>query len=241
MAVLIVEDNPVNAQLFAIILKSSGYQTVLARNGTEALTSLSGKEPIDLIITDFMMPEMNGFELIAKIREIPMFKNIPIMIASAQSDLETVTNAKALGCDCFLAKPIDKQLFLNRVTRLAKSDPPALRNKAYIMPKLGISAEEYASLATMLAAQLADTIPIAVLEQGDSEETISPNLGQLLKELGESAAILGAEKFHRIYTRFSGNRLPTRSQCTALLQVLQELEIALTTSTMSPPRTDVKN
>ena len=124
------------------------------------------------------------------------------------------------------------------MTRLAKNDPPVLRNKAYVMHQLGISSEEYASLATMLAAQLATTIPIAVLEQGESDEPISANLGQLLKELGESAAILGAEKFHRVNARFSGNVLPTRSQCATLLQTLQELEIALTTDMASPLNTN---
>ena len=241
MAVLIVEDNVVNAQLLTILLKGNGYQTVIAQSGAEALTSLSGKEPIDLIITDFMMPEMNGLELTAKVRQMPAFESIPIIITSAQSDVETVTNAKVLGCDSFLAKPIDKQLLLKTVTRLAKHEPPVLRDKAYVIPKLGISADEYASLATMFAAQLATTIPIAILEQGDSEDTISPNLSQLLKELAESAAILGAEKFHRVYRRFSRSHLPTRSQCTAVLQALQELEIALSAYSKPPLPANTKS
>lgn len=227
MAILIVEDNAVNAKLLAIILNTNGYETLIARNGKEALASLSGKDIIEMIITDFMMPEMNGLELVAKIREMPRFSTIPILIASAHSDHETVTKAKTLACEGFLTKPIDKHLLLTKVRHLVKELPPVLRSKAEGLQKLGISSEEYDDLLRMLLAQLAATLPVVILEQGDSDAPISQSLGQLLTELEESAAILGAEKFHRLYGRLKGDSLPRQSYCVVVQQVLQELEFAL--------------
>ncbi|MDO9120124.1 MAG: response regulator [Nitrospira sp.] len=227
MAILIVEDNPVNAKLLAIMLNSDGYKTLIARNGMEALATLSGKNIIELIITDYMMPEMNGLELVAKIREMPLFGAIPILIASAHSDHETVTKAKTLACEGFLTKPIDKHLLLTKVGHLVKEQPPVLRSKAENLQKLGISSEEYDDLLSMLLAQLAATLPVVILEQGDSDAPVSQSLGQLLTELEESAAILGADKFHRLYGRVKGDSLPRQSHCVVLQQVLQELEFAL--------------
>lgn len=236
MAILIVEDNPVNAQLIALTLKAHSYHIVLARNGREALAALEGNEPIDLIITDFSMPEMDGMELVAKVRAMAAFNNIPILIASAHTDLETVTHAKNLGCNGFLSKPIEKQVLLKKVSQLVKDEPPVLRSKQYVMHKLGISPEEYDSLAIPFAAELAATIPIIVLEQGDPHEPISANLAQLLKELAESATVLGADKFSRVYERISKSPVLTRSHCPTLQHTLQELESALNAYLRSAPR-----
>lgn len=241
MAILIVEDNPVNAQLIALILKANRYHTVLAQNGLEALACLQGQEPIDLIITDFSMPDMNGLELLAKIKEMPAFNNIPVLIASAHSDLETVTNAKGIGCAGFLSKPVNKNLLLKKVSQLVKDEPRVLHSKKSVMDRLGISDEDYDSLATTLAAQLATTIPIVVLEQGDPNEPISANLAHLLKELEESATILGADRFSRVYERIRMIPVITRSHCPILQHTLQELESALSAFMKSSPPPDVKN
>ena len=241
MAILIVEDNPVNAQLIALILKANKYRTVLAQNGLEALTCLQGQEPIDLIITDFSMPDMNGLELLAKIKEMPAFENVPVLITSAHTDLETVTNAKITGCAGFLSKPVDKKLLLKKVSQLVKEEPRVLCSKKSVMSKLGISDEDYDSLATTIAAQLTTIIPIVVLEQGDPNEPISANLAYRLKELGESATILGADKFGRVYERIRMIPVITRSHCSILQHTLQELESALSAFMKPSPPPDVKN
>jgi hypothetical protein len=76
---------------------------------------------------------------------------------------------------------------------------------------------------------------IVVLEQGDSEEPISENLGRLLKELAESASMLGADKFVLLYSKCMGLGLPARSQCPAWLKALQELDTSLLAYLQSQP------
>ena len=77
MSILIVEDNPVNGRLLSLMLSAQGYQTVVARNGIEALAAVSETPDLQLIITDYMMPEMDGFEFIVKVRALPTFHHCP--------------------------------------------------------------------------------------------------------------------------------------------------------------------
>lgn len=241
MPILIVEDNPVNARLLALMLQTQGYQTVVARNGKEALATVSETPDIQLIITDYMMPEMDGLEFIVKVRVLPAFNNVPIIVASAHADLETVKRVQSLHCDGFLVKPIDKRQLIKRVGQLLHNQPQVLLGKNKAMDRLDLGLVEYHELLNTFAAQLAATIPIIVLEQGDSEEPISENLGRLLKELAESGATLGADKFVLLYSKYMGRGLPARSQCPALQQTLQELEIALLAYLQSQPNAVSKN
>lgn len=227
MSILIVEDNPVNARLLALMLNAQGYQTVAARNGKEALATVSTTSDIQLIITDYMMPEMDGLEFIEKVRALPTFTNVPILVASAHGDLDTVKRVQGLQCDGFLVKPIDKKQLIKRVEDLIRSQPLVLLGTQKTMDRLDIGLEEYIDLVKAFADQLAAIMPIVVLEQGDSEEPVSQNLGRLLKELAESASMLGADKFLLLYSKDMERGMPARSQCFALLQVLQELEMAL--------------
>ena len=241
MSILIVEDNPVNAKLLALMLNAEGYQTVVAGNGKAALTVASDTPDIQLIITDYMMPEMDGLEFIVKVRTLPAFSHIPILVATAYPDLETDKRVQGLQCDGFLVKPIDKEQLLKRVTHLMRSQPLVLRSKQKTMDRLNIGLAEYQELINRFAGQLAETILIVVLEQEDSEKPISEHLGRLLKELAESAATLGADKFLLAYSKGMGLGLAARVHCPSWLKVLQELERSLPAYRQSQPNAVAKN
>lgn len=229
MSILIVEDNPVNARLLTLMLQTEGYQTVMAKDGKEALAAVPAIQDLQLIITDYMMPEMDGLEFIVKVRALPGYHDIPIIVASAHGDRETVQRVQSLHCDGFLVKPIDKNQLIKRVAQLLRSQPIVLLGKNKTLDRLGIRLAEYNELIDAFAAQLAATIPIVVLEQGDSEEPVSENLGRLLKELAESGSTLGADKFVQLYSKYAERGRPARSQCQFLLKSLQELEASLQT------------
>ncbi|THJ24813.1 MAG: response regulator [Nitrospira sp. CG24E] len=105
---------------------------------------------IELIVTDYMMPEMNGLELIEKVRAMPAMKDIPILMAWAHSDMSIVSKAKSLGCNGFLVKPIDRKQLIERVTHLLKDPPLVPRDKNYMMNKLNMEPGEYDDLAVYL-------------------------------------------------------------------------------------------
>lgn len=224
MSILIVEDNPVNARLLTLMLQEQGYQTVTAENGKDALKKVSETPDIQLIITDYLMPEMDGLEFIVKVRALPTFNHAPILVASAHGDFETVKRVHDLRCDGFLLKPIDKGQLIKRVGQLMRSQSHELFGKNKAMEKMGIGPSEFHDLVKAFEAQLAATVPMVVLEQGESGEPISQSLGQLLTELTESASLLGADKFALLFSKSMGPTLPVRSQCPELLTVLQELE-----------------
>lgn len=229
MSILIVEDNPVNAKLLTLMLQAGGYQTVVTGNGKEALARMSEMETpaIQLIITDYMMPDIDGLELIVKVRASAAWSHIPILVASAHANLETVKRMQGVKCDGFLVKPIDKHQLLTRVEQLVRFQPQGLLGKNTAMDRLGLGLAEYNDLVSAFADQLAAILPIVVLEKGESDEPISENLGRSLKELAKSTSMLGAEKFALLYSKGRGRGLPTRSACAALQEALQELEIAL--------------
>jgi len=227
MSILLVEDNPVNAMLLEHFLKKGGYQTIIAPNALVALTTLSNTQDVQLIITDLQMPEMNGMEFIAKVKGATAWKGLPIIVVSAQSDVQTVNRATGLACDAFLVKPIEKEQLLKKVAQLITNEPLVLQDRHGIMTNLGFAAEEYDRLFTAFVAQVGTALPIIVSEYVESDELISGNLHRLLKELAESAEILGAERFVRAYARLNGANSITRSRYDAVLKALRELESAL--------------
>src|SRR5687767_12464537 len=87
--VLVVEDSPTQAAQLLHILERNGHLPRLARNGEEALSCLQERPP-ELVITDVMMPVMNGYQLCKAIRNDSRFRNIPVILLSSLSNAEDV-------------------------------------------------------------------------------------------------------------------------------------------------------
>lgn len=127
--ILVAEDNPVNAEIALALLDSLGCQGVLARNGLEAV-ELYRAQPFDMVLMDCQMPEMDGFEATARIRELESIglenaapaRRIPIIALTANAlrgDRECCLDA---GMDDHLAKPFDKLQLHSMVKRWMKGD-----------------------------------------------------------------------------------------------------------------------
>jgi len=107
--ILIAEDEPINQIVTMSIIRKSGYQADLARNGSEALKMLEEND-YTLVLMDCMMPEMNGYEATAAIRD-PASKarnhNIPVIALTARAMREDQEQCLAAGMDDFLSKPLE--------------------------------------------------------------------------------------------------------------------------------------
>src|SRR5574340_1401580 len=121
-----------------------------------------------------MMPEMDGLELIAKIKVLPAFRDIPTIILSAHCDVATVRAARGLDCESFLVKPVEKSQLLERVEHVLRDQPLVLRDKTHIMDTLQVWAEEYDDLIGMLAVQVNTAIPLVVRSEEHTSELQSP-------------------------------------------------------------------
>ena len=115
-AILIAEDEPKLREIYTEELEDDGHIIITADNGKSALQILKKVEKIDLIIVDIKMPQMNGIELIEKIREIN--NNVPIIICSAYEGLKTDFTIVTSDIVEFLIKPVDINYLSKRVAEI---------------------------------------------------------------------------------------------------------------------------
>ena len=108
--VLVVEDSEANRQTLSHLLKKLGFEVVECENGLAAWNLLSKEHaPIDMILSDIMMPEMDGIELLKRCRETDEFKATPFFLITAVSDKDYMAAAKAAGVDGYVVKPLTFQ------------------------------------------------------------------------------------------------------------------------------------
>jgi len=115
--ILIVEDDKNLRKLLVTCLKKNNYKTFEAVNGNEALEVLD-KDYIDLIISDVMMPKMDGFQLVKELRECKY--KTPILLITAKSDIKDKKQGFILGADDYMVKPINMEELLLRVQALLR-------------------------------------------------------------------------------------------------------------------------
>lgn len=114
--ILIVEDHP-DMQRFVQQLLSPYYETLVANHGKQALEVLK-KEPIDLIVSDVMMPEMDGYALLEALKDHPTHYQIPVVILTALADEEHKLQALNIGVDDYLSKPFSPEELMARIHNL---------------------------------------------------------------------------------------------------------------------------
>lgn len=108
--ILIVEDNIDLLYNLNLVLESNNYKTITAKNGNVALEILSELEQVpDIIISDIMMPEMDGYEFFRAISNEPRWNRIPFVFISARTTPKDIRLGKLLGVDDYLTKPFDEK------------------------------------------------------------------------------------------------------------------------------------
>ncbi len=191
MKVLIAEDNPVSARLIQAHLEKASFETIVCKSGNEALDCLSNDPEIDLVITDLVMPEMDGFELIKRLKERPDLRELPILVTTGLADLESVRKAASLGCSHYLLKPVSPSQLHQRLAEVLQAKKPVLGERSAIMSRLGLDDSAYDRIVSELAALVVQQI--AALEGKPAEEggeVPPPELGKLR----EAAEVLGAQR-----------------------------------------------
>lgn len=127
--ILIVEDDKNLKKLIVTCLKKNNYNTYEATNGIEALDVLD-QNYIDLIISDVMMPKMDGFQLIQELRN-SKYKT-PILLITAKSDIKDKKQGFLLGADDYMVKPINMEELILRVQVLLRRSQSANERKIRI-------------------------------------------------------------------------------------------------------------
>ncbi|OCR01947.1 DNA-binding response regulator [Oscillatoriales cyanobacterium USR001] len=112
--ILVVDDEMDCRTVLALYLESRGYQVECAASGLEAL-SIFEDNPHDLVISDVMMPQMDGFEFCRRLRSIRLGQLVPFIFLSGQGELESKVEGHSIGADDYLVKPFQPQEILAKI------------------------------------------------------------------------------------------------------------------------------
>lgn len=128
MKILIVDDEELIRNVIKTYCVNEGYQTFEAENGIKAIDVLTNNENIDLIILDIMMPKMDGFETLKKIREI---KDIPVIMLSARKEEIDKLSSFNLGVDDYVTKPFSPKELMARIKAVLKRSEKLVEKYTY--------------------------------------------------------------------------------------------------------------
>ena len=112
--ILIVDDEPFNVDYLEQELEDLNYETIIAFNGEDALEKIVSESP-DLVLLDIMMPIMDGFSVLEKVKANAAIRDIPIIVISANNDLKSVVKGIKLGAEDYLPKPFEPALLKARI------------------------------------------------------------------------------------------------------------------------------
>jgi len=197
---LIVDDNDVNRDVLSRSLQRQGHTTVVAENGLQALEMLR-TQTFDLVLLDIMMPEMNGYQVLQKIKNNPAWRDLPVIMISALDELDSVVRCIEMGAEEFLPKPFNPVVLKARIGACLEKKRLRDREKAYL-EQLRIEREKSERL-------LLNILPQAIAER--LKETPS-----VIAENYDSVTVLFADLVD--FTEFSEGISPTK-----LISILNDI------------------
>jgi len=175
---LLVDDLPQNIRLLEAVLAPRGYAIVKAESGREALEKVTA-EPVDLVLLDILMPEMDGYAVCRALRDDPATQFLPVVMVTASGDQEKVAAIEA-GADDFITKPFDQAELVARVSSL-------LRIKRY-HDTIEAQAAELAEWNRELERRV--TEQVEQLERlGRLRRFLSPQVAELVVSSGDDSIL----------------------------------------------------
>jgi CheY-like chemotaxis protein len=115
--IMVVDDNPDIITIVRTILEGKGFDVLSASSGPECLELLKTQKP-DLIVLDIMMPEMDGLEVLTRLKGMSEFTNVPVVLLTAKVQYEDVLGGYKLGADYYITKPFTSTQLINGINLL---------------------------------------------------------------------------------------------------------------------------
>ena len=119
--VCIVEDDPDQLALADLRVSMAGYQVRVARSGAEFVNVIRSYAPPDIVLLDVMLPDGNGFDILARIRSHPKLALLPVVMLTAENRAEDIKRGLALGADAYVTKPYSKTIVVDTIHAVLKS------------------------------------------------------------------------------------------------------------------------
>jgi len=114
---LVVDDSIAMRALLGVALRTAGYTVVEARDGKDALDKLVAG-PVDLIVSDCIMPVMDGLSFVREVKRRPELRGIPVIMLTTESQGEQIQEGRALGVRAWIVKPFRPEKFIEAVRRI---------------------------------------------------------------------------------------------------------------------------
>jgi two-component system C4-dicarboxylate transport response regulator DctD len=124
--VLIVEDDNAMAQMCAKLIRRRGYTVLIAGSGQDALAMVREAGDIDVVISDIQMPQMNGTQLLARIRALDA--TLPVILITGYAHLLSPSQALALGAADYIMKPFEPEILIGSLERATRSRHKVIHN-----------------------------------------------------------------------------------------------------------------
>jgi DNA-binding response OmpR family regulator len=122
--IAIVDDEPHIVDMLSTFLRIKGYRTCSADSGEKVPVLLQLEHP-DALLLDLMLPDIDGFEVLARLRAAPATAKLPVLIVSARTDLASKTRAEQVGANGYFTKPVRMPVLIAALERLLNSTPTA--------------------------------------------------------------------------------------------------------------------
>lgn len=226
MALLIVEDNTISSRMLEVMLSSNGFDVLVAKTGRQALEKLAAHDDIQMVLTDIMMPEMDGWQLMDELRGDPKWRDIPLLVVSSLNDADTVRRVVQMGCRNYLVKPLKEDILIPKVRALlaeshAQAKDGVLRAKFDVLQQNGLDVDQYDRLFDAFFAQATG---VAASLRSSAPSGTDDDLGRGVIALRDGAAILATP---RLSSMIDGFRRSGSCDFAALRSLLQEVVAAM--------------
>jgi two-component system chemotaxis response regulator CheY len=116
--ILAVDDSASMRQMVGLTLKSAGHEVVSAVDGVDGLAKANLGAPVDLVITDVNMPNMDGITLVQELRRLPQYRGVPLLVLTTEAGPEMKQRGRAAGATGWIVKPFDPDRLLATVAKV---------------------------------------------------------------------------------------------------------------------------
>ena len=126
--IMVVDDEPDLVTLLRARLEQREFNVMCAYSGSQALAGLEKQKP-DLILLDIMMPEMDGFEVLRRLKAAPETSSIPVILLSALDQLKDISTCYEMGADHYITKPFNNAHLMTVIDHILSGDRPVVREQ----------------------------------------------------------------------------------------------------------------